>query len=153
MSASSPPSSGRSFFALFDFSFREFVTPRIIRVLYVLALIIIALYAIGGLIAVVASLADGAVLRALFFLLLIPVGLLLAMAYVRVLLEIMVVVFRIGENIQVLADAARPAWPPPATGQPGPRAGCATATLQPAAPVQHAPWMIRNLPVGTWLAP
>lgn len=119
MTSRADASLGGFFSALFDFSFREFVTPRIIRVLYVLALIIIALYAIGGLIAVVASLADGAVLRALFFLLLIPVGLLLAMAYVRVLLEIMVVVFRIGENIQVLADAARPAWPPPATGQPG----------------------------------
>jgi hypothetical protein len=98
----------KGFFAsLFDLSFREFITPRIIKLLFVLAIIISAIVAfvlfIGGI-------AQGG---ATIFLALIgaPLLFLLYVIMARVWLELIMVMFHIADNIDKLV-------PPPDTQTP-----------------------------------
>jgi hypothetical protein len=106
------PTSG-FFSALFDFSFTSFVTSSIIRVLYVLATIGLGLLA--GVVLVGGLMAGG--IQALFAFLWAPLMFLLGLIYVRILLELVIVVFRIGENVAFLArtggDAETPLSEPP----------------------------------------
>lgn len=85
--------------ALFDFSFTNFITTKIVRVLYGIGI------AVSGLIAlfvVVAGLRQGAaagvaalILGALLFL--------LSVMYARVVLEVLIVIFRIAEHTAEIA--------------------------------------------------
>ncbi|MGH8898302.1 MAG: DUF4282 domain-containing protein [Egibacteraceae bacterium] len=86
--------------ALFDFSFRSFVTARIVSVLYILATIVLGIYA---LVIVGFSLTSGGP-RALIGLVLAPLFFLLGMMYVRVLLEALVVLHRIEGNTARIAS-------------------------------------------------
>jgi Domain of unknown function (DUF4282) len=102
----------RGFFeALFDISFTSFITTRIIKVLYVLSLILIAIALLAyTVIAFAASVALGV------FVLVIAAPLvgLLWTIYVRVLLEFVMVVFRIMEtNTELVALQRGSAGPPP----------------------------------------
>jgi len=89
--------------ALFDFSFSQFVTTRLVRLLY----------AIGVLIAVVAAL--GAIVRGfnegagagLVALIVAPLVFLLVVIIARVWLEIIIVVFRIAEYLRDMAGERR----------------------------------------------
>jgi len=106
-------SSGAGFFgALFDFSFTSFVTTKLVPVLYGIVLVMILLSAIGlltrggaGVIAAVFVLAFGVI-------------------YARVVMEVIVVFFRIAEHTRDTADAVRSlssrasAGPPPAASGP-----------------------------------
>ena len=86
----------KGFFAqLFDFSFTEFVTTRIIKVLYGLAIFFIVAIAV---IAIVGSFRESVAAGAVV-LVLSPLWILLSVIVVRVLLEIVVVVFRIAEHV------------------------------------------------------
>jgi uncharacterized protein DUF4282/uncharacterized protein DUF2510 len=134
--------------SLFDLSFKSFVTPSVIKVLYILALVIIGLGTligiIAGLIALTQEPASG-----LITLILVPLFGLLYLIYARVLLEVLIVLFQIGENTATLVKqgggspssagmqivqpgAASPAAPAPAAppsppaGRPPPAAGPAT---------------------------
>lgn len=88
--------------ALFDFSFSQFVTTRLIRVLYGLALVVAALFALAigvgimhdteGFSGTVAGLAA------------IPIIFLVSALYSRVVLELTIVLFRIAEHTQTLAS-------------------------------------------------
>lgn len=107
MAAHAPPESPKSFFAsLFDFSFQSFVTPRILKLLYVLALIGIGIYGLLALTWIIAGFNDPFVPAGLsvIALLLLPVGLLFAIIYARVLLEFIAVVFQIGDSAKTLAS-------------------------------------------------
>jgi hypothetical protein len=85
----------KGFFAsLFDLSFSEFVTIRLIKVLYILG---IAGSVLGGLAFIVGGFANGAGIGILF-LLLSPVLVLFYILMVRIWLELIIVVFRIAEN-------------------------------------------------------
>jgi hypothetical protein len=130
MSSHSPTGSASGFFrALFDLSFRSFITPQIIRILYVLALIAIGIWAVVGLFAIVAMLNDpwAPTGLAVLFLLGWPVALLFAVVYARVLLEFVAVVFHIGSATEATArntwpsggPSARPAASPPGESSPG----------------------------------
>lgn len=81
--------------SLFDFSFRNFITSKIIGVLYGLSMVVIAIYAV---IIIVAAFNSSAVFGAVTLLVLAPLFVLAALIYVRVLLEIAIVLFRIAEN-------------------------------------------------------
>lgn len=86
----------RGFFgSLFDLSFRSFITTRIIGILYIISIILIALYTIF---LVVVAFDASPALGALTLLLLGPLFFILAVIYVRVLLEVAIVFFRIAEN-------------------------------------------------------
>ena len=97
---------GRGFFAsLFDISFRSFITLRFIRVLYVILIVVVALGSLG----VLASVASGVGGFGGFV-----VGLILALVFglfylivFRLLLELIVVIFRIGENTSILVEQSR----------------------------------------------
>ena len=102
------------FGALFDFSFRHFVTGRVVAFLYAVSLVIVVLNALfsagylslllGAFLSAVAeSQAVGWVVGVLAFVIGAPLLLFVSVVYVRVLLEIIVVLFRIAENTAELA--------------------------------------------------
>jgi hypothetical protein len=83
---------------LMDFSFSEFITTRVIKVLYILSILMAALVALGMLIRGAQSGPGGAFLGLI-------AGALVFFIYVlfaRVWLEIIIVVFRIAENTRDL---------------------------------------------------
>jgi Domain of unknown function (DUF4282) len=78
--------------SLFDFSFTTFITGRIIKILYVLSTIIVALWTLAFvLFAFKASTGFGIITLVL----LAPLFFLFSMIYVRVVLELIMVIFRI----------------------------------------------------------
>jgi|tagenome__1003787_1003787.scaffolds.fasta_scaffold17881820_1 hypothetical protein len=110
----------KGFFAsLFDVSFSSLVTTRIIRGLYTLLLVVISIGAAGVLLGVLAG--DGSAAEKLAAVILVPVGWLLYVVWSRVVLEVVITLFRIMENTREIADASRPA--PPAQTTAGEPAG------------------------------
>lgn len=97
----------KSFFSqLFDLSFSRFVTPSIIRVVFIIAIIAAGLGALGTL--GTASLAGG---RGgggfLLGLIMAVVAFFVSVIVARISLEAVVALFRIAENTRTLAEAAR----------------------------------------------
>lgn len=97
------------FAALFDLSFKHFVTGRVVSFLYVISLVFVSLNALFSagyisvllgtfLSAVAESSALGWIVGVILFLISVPLLLLVSIVYVRVLLEIVVVLFRISDN-------------------------------------------------------
>lgn len=110
------------FRSLFDLSFTSFVTARVVKFIYVLSIVFVVLYVLGTMAyasfiayAFVAALAQsdalGIVVGLLLFLILTPILLLVAITYVRVLLEIVIVLFRISENTAELVRQGRSSSP------------------------------------------
>jgi hypothetical protein len=137
------------FGSLFDYSFSSFVTPRIIKILYVLATILISLWTLF-LIAAAFNVSEGT--GAAMLLIGGPLFFLFSMIYARVFLELVIAFFRINGNVQEIRDdrlgGARPAPPPspladataaatlaksPAETEPGP--AVAAAALEPSSNV------------------
>lgn len=95
----------RSFFSsLFDFTFSSFVTLRFIKVLYGVFMAIAGIIALGLFFAV-ASQGGVAIVLALIV---GPIAFLLYLLVYRVLLEFVVVIFRIAENTSIMATNSRP---------------------------------------------
>jgi Na+/H+-dicarboxylate symporter len=94
----------RGFFgSLFDLSFTSLVTTRIIKVLYVLAIIVIGLYALFFITAGFhRSSTDGV----LVLVIAAPIFTLISLIYTRVLLEVFIALFRIMENTGELVTLA-----------------------------------------------
>ncbi len=93
------------FGALFDFSFSEFLTPKIIKVLYGIGL---ALAAIGALVFIVAGFHRGVGIG-IIFLIISPLVFLLYALVVRIYLEILIVMFRIAGWVEEIASRSKPA--------------------------------------------
>jgi Zn-dependent protease with chaperone function len=90
---------GSSFFqALFDTSFREFITTRIIKVLYVLGMVLAGLGALGILIG---GLSQGG--AGVASIIIAPLAFILWVISLRVWLELVIVIFRIADNTDILA--------------------------------------------------
>lgn len=85
--------------ALFDFSFSEFVTTRLIKLLYGIGVL---LAAVAALVVVVGGFSDSASVGVVA-LILSPVVFLAFVILVRVYLELVIVVFRIAEHARDLA--------------------------------------------------
>ena len=88
------------FGGLFDLSFTNFVTIRIIKVLFVLAIILSGVFAMGIL---VVGLAGGAGSGALAFIV-APIAFFLYVLGARIWLEVIIVLFRIAENTGKLVE-------------------------------------------------
>ena len=103
--------------ALFDYSFTSFVTPKIIKVLYVLATIVVSL---STLVLVLAAFNNSSGAGVLTLVIAGPLFFLLSMIYARVLLELVIVFFRINGNVQELRDgrSGRPVLPMPTPAPP-----------------------------------
>lgn len=84
--------------AMFDFSFSDFVTARIIPLLYGLLICVVSLFAVGA--AVTVSKATHFLLGLIVFPLLLGVGILVA----RINTEMIMVIFKIAEHTR---DTAR----------------------------------------------
>ena len=90
---------------LFDLSFNEFITTKIIKVLYVIAIVgsaIGAFLLLGGMFA---TKTFGGVLMGLI---LAPVAFILYVILARIWLETLIVLFRIAENTAKMANAGEP---------------------------------------------
>jgi hypothetical protein len=91
---------GKNFLSsLFDFSFTSFVTLRFIKVLYGIFVVLSGLFALG-LLFTIANQGGVAILLALVI---APIAFLIYVLVYRVLLEFIVVIFRIAENTSILA--------------------------------------------------
>ncbi|EME19397.1 DUF4282 domain-containing protein [Rhodococcus triatomae] len=99
-----PQAQASGFFqALFDFNFNSYVTPKVVKVLYILLTVLVALYV---LIAVVAGFASGEPVMGLVLLITAPVIGLILLALFRISLEFYVAVIKISEDVKELK--ARP---------------------------------------------
>jgi len=87
------------FKALFDFSFSTFITSKIIKFLYILFVIFAALGAIG---IIVSGFSSSVGMGLLSLIVLAPLAFLLWVITSRVFLEIIIVVFRIGDDLSDL---------------------------------------------------
>ena len=85
---------------LFDATFSRLLTVRLVRVLYLLALVVICTY---GFIALFLGIGAGGV-TALLSVIGVPSLALLAIGLVRIALEALVVIFRIGEQTERISE-------------------------------------------------
>ncbi len=88
------------FKSLFDISFSNLLTTKIIKVLYILAIVFSGLMALGFIVSGFSA-SSGA---GLFMLILAPVIFLLHVISARVFLEIVIVIFKIAENTQKMVQ-------------------------------------------------
>jgi hypothetical protein len=94
----------RGFFeALFDFSFRSFITSKLIPVLYVLVMIGAVFYALFVLIALSQATQGGIIIG----LIAAPIVFFFAVLFGRVYLEVIIVLFRIAESVAEIASQGR----------------------------------------------
>jgi Domain of unknown function (DUF4282) len=87
------------FQSLFDFSFRVFITPKIVKVLYILAMIGIGL---ACLVFIISAFARSAAFGAFMLLIGAPLLFLIELIFIRVYLELAIALFRIAENTSEL---------------------------------------------------
>ena len=103
----------RGFLAsLFDVSFSSLVTTKVIKVLYILSMIVIGLGALGF---IGAAFANSVAFGLLTLVIIAPLVSLLYLIYVRVLLEIVIAIFRIMETNTELVALQRGPSPVPVT--------------------------------------
>ncbi len=89
--------SANSFLAsLFDFSFSSFVATRVVKVLYVLVVLVAGLYT---LLLLAVGFRAGTGVGLLFLVVVCPLFFIVFVAVYRVLLEVMVVIFRIADDL------------------------------------------------------
>lgn len=88
------------FAALFDFSFTEFITPKIVKVLYGIAVVLAGIAACGFILAGCQQGAGGGIVA----IIVAPIVFLLYVIMARVWLEFIVAVFRIAENTRRMAE-------------------------------------------------
>lgn len=91
--------------ALFDLSFTSFIATKLIKVLYVLCILGAAVAALG---LAASGFSQGVAVGLLMLVIVAPIVFLLSVIYARVLLEIIIVVFRAAEHLAEMAERGRP---------------------------------------------
>jgi hypothetical protein len=92
------------FGSLFDFSFTNFITSKIIKLLYGLSILGAAVLAF---VVIIAGFARGTGSGVFALLIFAPLVFLLCVIYTRVGLELIIVLFRIAEHIAQIAEQTR----------------------------------------------
>jgi di/tricarboxylate transporter len=95
-----------------DLSFKRFVTPRLVRMLYVLSLLAAVFYAVSWMFSGFKT----GTLSGMFTLITAPVAFLLYLIFARVTVELILAIFRIADKIAPLSEEAAEksvANPPP----------------------------------------
>ena len=87
--------------ALFDFGFTSFVTPKVVKVLYLLIVIVVGLSALAF---AVTMLATNLALGLVVLLIGAPLYFLVVTALYRITLEFFMVIFRMAEDIRALRE-------------------------------------------------
>jgi hypothetical protein len=97
--------------SLFDFSFSQFITTKVVKVLYVLGVIGMGLMAIGGFLGFVVAAEGffGSIGMLLLGVPLFALAFLIGTALLRIFYEMVIVLFRIAENVQIVARSAQQA--------------------------------------------
>lgn len=93
--------------SLLDFSFTSFLTTKLIKILYALGFGLAALASVGSILGAFSD-SFGAGLGSLIF---VPLFFLIFVMYLRVMLEVLAVLFRIAEDVREIAsgsDSGRP---------------------------------------------
>jgi hypothetical protein len=85
--------------ALLDFSFKSFITLSVIKILYILGMVVIAL---AALVMLISGFSQG-VGPGIVALILAPLVAIIYLIMFRIWLELIVVIFRIGENTSKMA--------------------------------------------------
>jgi Domain of unknown function (DUF4282) len=107
----------KGFFAsLFDISFSSLITTKVIKVVYVISMIVIGLAALVFIIAAAAS--DDGAGAVVFAIIVVPIFALLYLVYTRIILEVIIVLFRIMESNIELVEIQRSALGPPTPATP-----------------------------------
>lgn len=105
-SSNGPPQQG-FFSALMDTRFDNLITPSLIRLLYVVAIVLIGL---GMLVAIIAGFAESAG-TGIVLLILAPIGALIYVIVTRLWLELIIVAFKIREATEEVAVNTRRSGP------------------------------------------
>lgn len=85
-----------------DLSFKRFVTPRLVRMLYVLSLLAAVFYAVSWMFSGFKT----GTLSGMFTLITAPVAFLLYLIFARVTVELILAIFRIADKIAPLSEEA-----------------------------------------------
>lgn len=85
--------------ALFDFSFNSFVTPKVVKVIYVLIMALTGLGAVGF---AITAFRITPVFGIISLLILCPLFFLVEVALWRIVLELFIVIFRIADDLRVI---------------------------------------------------
>ncbi len=97
-------SQGKGFFAaLLDMSFSEMITPKIIRILYIIGLIGIALGTLAG---IVTSLATAGA-AGLASIVVAPIGAIIGVIFLRVYMELIILLFNIYDQLKSINDSLK----------------------------------------------
>jgi TRAP-type C4-dicarboxylate transport system permease small subunit len=86
--------------SLFDFQLRHFITLSVLRFLYAILTFLILL---GGLIIIIGAMVSGDPM-ALLYVVLVPLGVLLYLIFIRLYVELLANLQRIGDNTQKMLD-------------------------------------------------
>lgn len=89
---------------LFDFSFTNLITPKVIKVLYGLFLILWALGILGGLGTVVMMLVSGEIIVAFLALIALPIVALLYLVMLRMYHELIIIAFKMAQNLEQIKN-------------------------------------------------
>jgi hypothetical protein len=116
--------------SLFDTSFANLVTPRVIKVIYIISMVVIGLAALFW---IGAAFSQSAAFGLLVLVIAAPLLSLLYLIYTRVLLEVIIALFRIMETNTELVALQRAATPG-APAAPVPPAAASTPPPPPAEP-------------------
>lgn len=93
-----------SFFSsLFDLSFKNFITTKLVKIMYIISIFISAVIA---LMITVVAFNEGFLAGLLTLLILAPIIFFINVIFSRLWLELVIVIFRIAENTGKLADTA-----------------------------------------------
>jgi uncharacterized protein DUF4282 len=87
--------------ALFDFSFTSFVTPKVVKVLYILIVVVVGLSAVGFALSVLAT---NVGLGLIVLLVGAPLYFLVVTALYRITLEFFMVIFRMAQDIRAIRE-------------------------------------------------
>ncbi len=88
--------------SLFDFQFTTLITTRVIRFVYAL---IVILLTVGAAIFFILSLASGSAAGVLGAFIFLPLSYLIYLILTRIWMEILIVIFRIGDDIHAIRQA------------------------------------------------
>jgi hypothetical protein len=80
--------------SLYDFGFTSLVASKVIRFVYAL---LVVLYSIGAVVVIIASLRQGS--AGIAALIVVPIGYLISLIWLRIVMEFLIVVFRMGDDI------------------------------------------------------
>ena len=98
---------GKGFFAaLLDMSFSEMVTPKIIRVIYIIGLIGIALGALAGIVTSLFAVATTGA-TALISIIAAPIGAIIGVIFLRVYMELIILLFNIYDQLQSINNSLK----------------------------------------------